>query len=1098
MTICVALNHRTSYEYDRLITVSPQVVRLRPAPHCRTPVLSYSLRVQPEEQFLNWQQDPYGNYCARLVFPKKTRSLSVEVDLVAEMTVINPFNFFVEPDAEEFPFDYDPSLARELRPFLETEPPGPKLTAYLDRISLKPRRTADFLVELNQQLQHDIRYLIRMEPGVQTCEETFRLGSGSCRDSAWLLVQILRNLGLAARFVSGYLIQLVPDVKPLDGPAGTDVDFTDLHAWTEVYLPGAGWIGLDPTSGLLAGEGHLPLACTAEPSSAAPITGSTEAAECTFDFAMSVTRIHEDPRVTKPYTAQQWEKIQSLGSQVDQRLADGDVRLTMGGEPTFVSSDDMESDEWGTAALGPTKLALGDKLLHRLADRYAQGGGLLHYGQGKWYPGEPLPRWAISCYWRIDGQPIWRNQNLFAPPKSVSDASYDEADRFTQSLCDRLGVDPQCAMPAYEDTFYYMWRERRLPADVDPRHLELDDEQERDRLARVLEQGLGEPIGCVLPLQFQWWQAKAVWKSVPWPVRGKKVFLVPGDSAIGLRLPLAALWAGHDLETFPVDPSAPRSPLPEYEQVRQQVRDGEQPEKPAAAGGSGSQSAGAREIVHTALCIEPRDGILHVFMPPLDRLEEYLELLAAIEATAEAQDLPVIIEGYPPPYDPRIRHIKVTPDPGVLEVNVHPADNWEELVEITTTLYEDARQCRLGTEKFDLDGRHTGTGGGNHVVLGGPTPADSPFLRRPDLLRSLIGYWQNHPSLSYLFSGTFVGPTSQAPRVDEGRQDALYELQIAFEQVPEHGQCPPWVVDRIFRHLLVDVTGNTHRAEFCIDKLYSPDTSTGRLGLLEFRAFEMPPHARMSLVQQLLLRSLVARFWDQPYRERLVPWGTMLHDRFLLPHFVWRDFCDVIDDTQTAGFPLESDWFRPHYEFRFPLIGQVAQRDIHIELRQAIEPWYVLGEEPAGGATARFVDSSVERLQVTVEGLTESRYVISCNGRRLPLHPTGRIGQYVAGVRYRAWAPPSCLHPTIPIHQPLVFDVLDAWNGRSLGGCVYHVSHPGGLNPDTFPVNAYEAESRRAARFLTIGHTPGRMSIPPDETNPNYPLTLDLRRPKAN
>jgi uncharacterized protein (DUF2126 family) len=1088
MPIRVAVQHRTSYQYDRLVGLAPQVVRLRPAPHCRTPVLSYSLKVAPDKHFVNWQQDPYGNFCARLVFPDKARLFSVQVDLVAELTVINPFDFFVEPSADQVPFTYEQRLAKELRPFLETEPAGPKLAAYVAQIDRSPRKTVDFLVDLNRQLQHDIGYLIRMEPGIQACEQTLELRSGSCRDSAWLLVQLLRNLGLAARFVSGYLIQLVPDEKPVQGPAGPESDFTDLHAWAEVYLPGAGWIGLDPTSGLLAGEGHLPLACTADPSSAAPISGSVEQCQSEFHFTMSVTRIHEDPRVTKPYTDRQWSAIHTLGLRVDRHLADADVRLTMGGEPTFVSDLDMQGDEWRTAAMGPTKRILADSLLRRLADRYARG-GLLHFGQGKWYPGEPLPRWALSCYWRIDGQPMWRNAALLADPESASGAGYEHAAQFGRTLCERLSVDPDYLLPACEDPLYYLWRERQLPAGLEPQQLR--DGDARVQLARRLECGLAEPIGCVLPLQVQWRQSRPRWTSQRWPVRDGRVFLVPGDSAIGLRLPLESLWGDARSPTFPVDPGAPRDALPRYDKIRQQPRD------PAARGlgrDLATDAAACRQpIVQTALCIEPRDGVLHVFMTPLDRCEDYLELLANIEAIAESQQLPVVIEGYPPPPDPRIESIKLTPDPGVLEVNIHPARSWDQLVEITTTLYEEARQCHLGTEKFGLDGRHTGTGGGNHVVLGGATPADSPFLRRPDLLRSLIAYWQNHPALSYLFSGMFIGPTSQAPRVDEGRQDALYELQLAFQQVPERAPCPPWLVDRIFRHLLVDVTGNTHRAEFCIDKLYSPDTVTGRLGLVEFRAFEMPPHARMSLVQQLLLRCLVARFWQQPYRGRLIPWGTALHDRFLLPHFVWRDFCDVVSDTRRAGFALEEGWFRPHCEFRFPQLGQFTQRDVRVELRQAIEPWYVLGEEPAGGGTTRFVDSSVERLQVLVDGLTESRYVVTCNGRRLPMHPTGQMGQYVAGVRYRAWLPPSCLHPTIPVHQPLVFDILDTWNERSLGGCEYHVEHPGGLNPETFPVNANEAESRRAARFRTMGHTPGQMSLPPEEVNPDFPLTLDLR-----
>ncbi len=447
MAIQVALNHKTEYRYDRPVALYPQVVRLRPAPHCRTPILSYSLKIQPKNHFLNWQQDPQANYLARLVFPDPTTEFLVEVDLVAEMAIFNPFDFFLEPYAENYPFAYDRAAARELRPFLETEPLTPALQSWLSSVSREPVRTIDFLIHLNQRLQNDIGYVIRMESGVQPCEQTLTLRTGSCRDSAWLLVQIMRHLGLAARFVSGYLIQLTADVKPLEGAAGPSCDFTDLHAWTEVFLPGAGWVGLDPTSGLLAGEGHIPLACTPDASSAAPISGLLGPCQTTFHHEMSVRRIYESPRVTKPYSERQWAELQELGESVDSVLKASDVRLTMGGEPTFIALDDANAPEWSTDAFGANKRKLSKQLFLRLRDRFAPG-ALLHFGQGKWYPGEPLPRWALSCYWRKDGVPIWEDQSLAAGENPTQPLDATHARRFLEALTRRLEVDPSFIMDA--------------------------------------------------------------------------------------------------------------------------------------------------------------------------------------------------------------------------------------------------------------------------------------------------------------------------------------------------------------------------------------------------------------------------------------------------------------------------------------------------------------------------------------------------------------------------------------------------------------------------------------------------------------------------
>ena len=1101
MTISVGLNHVTRYDYDRKVRMGPQIIRLRPAPHARTLVTAYSLSVSPQPHFLNWQQDPHNNWQARVVFPEPVSHFRVEVDLLADMAVFNPFDFFIEDWAERLPFSYPTGLKRDLAPYLQRDLPDEALGSeflklvrqWMPNGQWRGERCIDFLVALNQAVAGRVHYVIRMEAGVQTPAHTLAAGSGSCRDSAWLLVQVMRYLGLAARFCSGYLIQLKPDVKSLDGPSGTDHDFTDLHAWCEVFIPGAGWVGLDTTSGLLCGEGHIPLTASPEPAGASPIAGELEDCQVEFSHDMSIRRLVEQPRVTLPYTDAQWAAIDRLGQHIDDELRDRDVRLTMGGEPTFVSVDDFQSAEWNTAAVGPTKQGRARELLDRLAERFAPQ-ALMTFGQGKWYPGESLPRWAYSLIFRRDDQPV-----LLA---GLSDAPAPDKDLVQgarvlgEGIATRLGLEDEFVQPVYEDPWHYLYREQGLPENVDPLDSRLDDPEERARLARVFSQGLGRPRGIVLPLQKQQAGARAGWLSEVWRTRSGRLMLQPGDSPAGFRLPLDSLpWLPGTAypQVWAQDPTEERPPLPQREQ-RVQLRSDDaltEHTHPSPQVLDTTSSA-----VRTALAVEPRDDRLYVFMPPTENAADYLELVAAVEDSARAADLPVRIEGYPPPGDPRLQRISITPDPGVIEVNIHPAADWPSLKHITEGLYDDARSVRLGTEKFLIDGRAVGTGGGNHLVLGGARTVDSPFLRRPDLLGSLLRYWQNHPGLSYLFSGLFIGPTSQSPRVDEARDDALYELEIALSQLPEPGRdCPPWLVDRVLRHLLTDLSGNTHRSEICIDKLYSPDSATGRLGLVEFRSFEMPPHARMSLAQQLLIRALISWFWQQPYRGELTPLGTALHDRYLLPEFCWRDFRSVLEDLRQAGYAFEDDWFAPHFEFRFPLHGTAVYEGVELELRHALEPWITLGEEPGAGGTARYVDSSTERMQIKLRGLTGNRYAVACNGVELPLTPTGRAGEYVAGLRFRAWKPWSALHPTLEADSPLVYDLVDRWNQRSVGGITYHVAHPAGRAYETCPVNAYEAEARRLSRFETRGHTPGhRIELRRPRVSDHYPVTLDLRR----
>ncbi|MEU7139271.1 transglutaminase family protein [Nocardia sp. NPDC046473] len=1187
MGIKVSLEHRTMYTFDRPVQVHPHVVRLRPAPHSRTRIDAYSMRVTPAEHFCNWQQDAFGNFLARLVFPEPTPELSITIGLIADLEVVNPFDFFIEDYAERYPFEYSADLLADLEPYLrpvdESGPgsgPGELVKDWVRAHDVADRpRTIDFLVDLNQALRQDVGYTIRLEAGVQPPDHTLRGALGSCRDSAWLLVSILRELGLAARFVSGYLVQLAQDMPSLDGPSGPPADFTDLHAWTEVYLPGAGWVGLDPTSGLFAGEGHIPLAATPHPVSSAPITGATEPTVATMEFSNTVRRFHEDPRVTLPYNGSQWERIAASGAAVDARMAAEDVGLTVGGEPTFVSIDDQTAPEWTTEADGTHKRERAVDLADRLRRIYAPT-GLVQYRQGKWYPGEPLPRWEIAVAWRADGESTWTRQDLLADPWTPFGHSFEfvpagkpdavekpstaitsttasaDATQATRSpepagqagvLTDGgpqlsevaeaaaaqrtyAPVEPDAARaliahvaasldlpqgqvrPAYEDPLLRLAGKVRAPEgdpvdpvdDLDP---DMDSAQARKELLTRLDAEVSEPTAYVLSLYRR--DDGTGWASADWRLRrgvsadqpAGRIVLTEGDSPAGLRLPLDSVsW------------HAPTH-RPDRDPLFAEPLTGDRTEPPAVV-----QPADWEPT--TALVGEVRNGRLHVFLPPIEELDDFLDLVRRIEAAAVALDRPVVLEGYAPPVDARLRTFSVTPDPGVIEVNVQPTVSFAEQSELLSTLYEQARLARLSTESFDVDGTHSGTGGGNHITLGGATPARSPMLRRPDLLVSMLTYWQRHPSLSYLFAGRFIGPTSQAPRVDEGREETLYELEIAFAELARLAKpsrlaqvsdpasrsvgSAPWHIDRALRHLLTDLTGNTHRAEFCIDKLYSPETARGRLGLVEMRGFEMPPHFQMAMVQSLLVRGLVARFWLEPLRAPLIRHGANLHGRYLLPHFVLADIAEVAADLRAHGIDFDASWLDPFTEFRFPRIGTVMLGDVELEVRGAIEPWHTLGEQTTTAGTARYVDSSVERLQVRVVGADRGRHVLTCNGMPVPLLATDKADVQVAGVRYRAWQPPNSLHPSITVDVPLVFDLIDADTGLSRGGCTYHVAHPGGMAYDEPPVNAVAAQSRRNRRFEAAGHTtdrvdPGelRAKIAAQSTDAGVAGILDLRRART-
>jgi len=1061
MGIQVALNHRTLYRYEKAISLGPQVIQLRPALHCRTPILSYSLDVTPSEHVLNWQLDPHNNRLARLLFSAKTNELLVEVNLVADLSPYNPFAFFLEPGVEEYPFAYTPGLAKDLEPYRSVDPPGSLLHAFIGSFVGRKSGTISLLLDLNRKVRDEIGYVTRLAPGVQTCEETLEKRSGSCRDSAWLLVQSLRNLGIAARFVSGYLIQLQ---SPDPASGGPEADSADLHAWAEAFLPGAGWIGMDPTSGLLSGEGHIPLVCTPNASQAAPIGGTAEPAKVEFSHSMAIRRLNDPRRPSKPFTDQDWLRIRQVAHSVDEELKAQDVRLTMGGEPTYVGIDDPESPQWNIDAGGAMKRTRGLALIQGLREGMTSG-GLLHYGQGKWYPGEAVPRWALSCYWRVDGIPVWEDVNLIARENREYGFGAADALGFIEALTRRLDVSSENLLLAFEP----------------------DSETT-------------EPVGYILPLRRRQPEGQLRWSSQLWFPRPEHLLLSAGDSPIGFRIPTESMpWVApdeieHEFDAAPFEQWVKLPPRPARRMELFAATPAPDP-LPAVLRASDA----VPELIRPSLCVQAREGRMHVFLPYAPKLADYLDLVSAVEDTCQFLKIPVWVEGYAPAPDPRLRSFSVTPDPGVLEVNLPPAGNWDELERINTLLDTETRRNRLTAEKFAYDGARTATGGGNHIVIGGATLLDSPLLRRPDLLRSMVAFWQNHPSLSYMFSGMYVGPTSQYPRVDEARMDALYELEIAFRNLPS-GDCPPFVIDGLFRNLLVDATGNSHRAEFCVDKLYPPEGLGLQLGLLELRAFEMAPHVQMNLLQMLLVRALVSMFWKTPFEGSLARWGTALHDRFMLPEFIRRDLRDVLSRLRLSGYNFEDEWFDAHLEFRFPKIGSIAADGVELELRHALEPWNVLAEETYSGRTVRSVDSSMERMQVKVSGFTtESRYVVVCNERRVPLQLTGEPGTALAGLRFRARRLSASLHPTVPVHAPLVFHLVDRLRGYSIGQCTYHVGPPDGRAYAARPVNAAEAEDRRMERFQIGTYAPSPMAAPEEEgneINPLFPMTLDLRLPQ--
>ncbi len=1027
----IALTHRVVQRFDRRVRLSTHWLRLRPAPNTRARIEAYSLHVAPESHFINWIRDPYENDLARLDLPEPLGELRFDVDIVATLDPVNPFDFFVDFGYSDHPFEYTAQVRKELAPYLRLAKPGPRLRRWLEQLELTPRYIVEFLGALNRQVMECTPPQFGRGGGHVDVEAVLQRGSANAWERAWLLTLSLRHAGLAARFTSGYHVFLSSDTQ-------TVPDSARMHAWSEVFLPGAGWIGLDPTSGTFTGEGYIPLASAPDPLRALPWIGYCEACGETGEESIRLRRL-EHTRDRKNVSDSHWADVRAVAADVDARLKKHNVALSISPRIAFVHAPNAAAPEWTTGAMSDHKRTIAEQLASALRERVALG-GVFHVGQTEWFNSETLPRWRISCLFRADGRPVWSDAALNAWPATKQRPTPEDVKRFSRTLTRALGINVDWLIPAHEDALHELWRYRGA-FEYEPQNGELKDPHLRRELAERLSQARGEPVGYVLPLH--WDSVNHRWISGAWMFRRRALYLMPGTSALGFRLPLDALPVGESI----LSPDAERCQFDERSLLPDQVGELSARFSHVDPATSPPESADAPyaepRAPRTALCIELRDGRVWVFMPPLTHAEHYLDLVAAIEAAARDTGLPVLLEGYDAPEDHRLPRIIIEPDAGTLNVTLPPAAASPEQFEQLQLLYSIAEELGLRAERYDTEGRRLPPGGDGAFILGGTEPARSPFLQRPELLRDLITCWQRHPSLSYFFAGRDVGPGRAAPRPDEGRDDALYELGVALERIPSGTTAYPWMPDRLLRHLLADASGNMRRAEIRVDQLYAPDRPGQRLGRAVVHSMDFAPKPYHAALQTLLLRALIAHFAQRPGSVELIHWGNELHDRFMLPHVLWDDLCALIRELQRDGIPLQTDWFKPFLDLRFPELGRVQVGTACLELRGAHEPWPVLSEEAGLGGMARFIDSACDRVQVRVTGITPSRHVVVCNGRRVPLQPTARRGEFVAGVRYKVWNPPATLHPTVPAVRELAFDLVDTWNGTSLGGCSLIPERPG-------------------------------------------------------
>jgi len=1088
MGIRIALRHRIEQHFSRPVRLSTHWLRLRPAPVTQRAVTAYSLKIDADPHFINWVRDPFENFLARLDLPEAVPRLGLDLELIADLEPQNPFDFLVEPYAANYPFAYDDQLRRELTPYLVQPTPGPRLAAWLAGLEVETGYMVRFLSLLTQQLSTALAIMPAGRPGPVDLETVFARGAGSCWEIAWLATQTLRALGLAARFVSGYRVRL------------DTLSSATLHAWTEVYLPGAGWVGLDPAAGLFVDENYLPLAAAPDPLRALPLVGYREACDERQSEQIEVRELAAEERPW-PLTPTEQRDLLAVGHAVDTDLRAAGLQLTVQQDLGLVAAGELGDPGWTVSALGSDMRCAAERLLLCLRDQLAPG-GVVQLCQGERFAGEPFPRWRLGCWARADRVPVCRDPARIGWREDAAGLSQAQAERFGWRLAQALGLANEWLVPAYEDGLYRRWQ---APGGVaeQPDPALLRDPLQRRALADRLSREAALLRGYVLPLR--WDAVRRCWASGAWPMRRGAIYLLPGDSPMGYRLPLGGLSLAVQRQVEPERCQFEERPL--LAEVHGEVSARLSRVAPAVAPPA-QADAETPEGPRTAVCLEIRDGCLYCFLPPLTHLEHYLELVAAVEAAAESLDLGVVLEGYEPPEDHRLQRFVVEPDAGALRLRLPPAVDTAQLDVVLAAAFAAASDCGLAAERPVAGGRHLTPGIGAALTLAGPRPADSPFLRRPGLLRSLIAYWHRHPSLSYLFAGRGIGPSGGAPRADEGRDEALYELELALERLPDGEPSAPWLADRVLRHLLTDPAGDMRRAEIRVDALYDPARAARRLGQVTVGSFETAPVATLATLQAVLLRALVARFARDPETGALAPWTGALHDRFMLPLVLWEDLRAVLADLEAAGYPLQTAWFEPLLARRFPLLGSVQFGDIRLELRQAHEPWPVLAEEVTAAGVARFFDASLDRVEVRAHGLTPGRHVLECNGEWVPLQPGGAVGRYVAGVRFKAAQLPATLHPTVPPVGALVFDLIDTWNGRVIGGFTYYpaqpeVVHPvGSPAPGAAPRPGEQGEEMRALYAPAARHAGGQFvargsgrrvaQAPVAHPDPARPFLLDL------